>query len=155
MAGLRRLTGDDSAPQAGAAPVVLATAERPVVEVVADGAGMLLDTPQRPVVEVAPGDGPTVLHVVEPVGGSTTVLATPTYDPVAHRWLRFSESGGTVTWSTSPDGSTWTSRGTWAPSFAVTGVWAFLGAGGGGTSYFDNVNVVPSGDNTKFFLAAA
>ena len=67
MAGLRRLTGDDSAPQAGAAPVVLATAERPVVEVVADGAGMLLDTPQRPVVEVAPGDGPTVLHVVEPV----------------------------------------------------------------------------------------
>ena len=96
-----------------------------------------------------------LLYLQRVVGGSTTVLATPTYDPVAHRWLRFSESGGTVTWSTSPDGSTWTSRGTWTPSFAVTAMWAFLGSGGGGTSYFDNVNVVPTGDNTKFFLAAA
>jgi hypothetical protein len=35
---------------------------------------------------------------------------TLAYDPVAHRWLRISEAGGTLVWSTSPDGLTWTTR---------------------------------------------
>lgn len=39
--------------------------------------------------------------------------ATPTtlaYNPVAHRWVRFRESGGTFYWETSPDAKTWTVR---------------------------------------------
>ncbi|MFV0135496.1 hypothetical protein ACLGIH_20130 [Streptomyces sp. HMX87] len=39
--------------------------------------------------------------------------ASPTtipYDPVAHRWFRFREAGGTFYWETSPDASTWTVR---------------------------------------------
>ncbi|AZM47809.1 hypothetical protein DMB38_20255 [Streptomyces sp. WAC 06738] len=35
---------------------------------------------------------------------------TLTYDPVAHRWFRFRESGGTFYWETSPDAATWTVR---------------------------------------------
>ncbi|MEU0214546.1 hypothetical protein ABZ281_05250 [Streptomyces sp. NPDC006265] len=39
--------------------------------------------------------------------------ASPTtvpYDPVAHRWFRFREAGGTFYWETSPNASTWTVR---------------------------------------------
>ncbi|MFI8297288.1 hypothetical protein ACIGCZ_15245 [Streptomyces nigra] len=32
----------------------------------------------------------------------------PTYDPVAHAWLRLREDGGTLHWEASPDGLTWT-----------------------------------------------
>lgn len=35
-----------------------------------------------------------------------------TYDPVQHAWLRVSEAGGTLTWATSPNGLTWTTRRT-------------------------------------------
>jgi len=30
------------------------------------------------------------------------------YDSLSHKWLRLSEAGGTVTWSTSPDDTVWT-----------------------------------------------
>ena len=49
-----------------------------------------------------------------------TLDETPlTYDSTNHRWLKFSESGGTITWSTSPDGTTWTSRRTKTAGFSV------------------------------------
>ncbi|MFH9731873.1 hypothetical protein [Streptomyces sp. NPDC017260] len=32
------------------------------------------------------------------------------FDPIAHRWWRFRETGGTFYWETSPDAKTWTAR---------------------------------------------
>jgi hypothetical protein len=45
------------------------------------------------------------------------------YDPVAHLFLRLAEDGTNLTWSTSPDGTTWTTRRTlatpaWIPADA-------------------------------------
>lgn len=37
-----------------------------------------------------------------------------TYDSTAHRWWRIGESVNVITWSTSPDGTTWTERRTLA-----------------------------------------
>jgi hypothetical protein len=43
-----------------------------------------------------------------------------TYDPVAHLFLRLAEDGVNLTWATSPDGSTWTTRRTLAtPAWIV------------------------------------
>lgn len=36
----------------------------------------------------------------------------PSYDPVAHAWLRLREDGGSLYWETSPDGLSWTVRRT-------------------------------------------
>ncbi|MCL6733293.1 hypothetical protein [Streptomyces neyagawaensis] len=36
----------------------------------------------------------------------------PSYDPVAHAFLRLREDGGTLRWETSPDGTVWTVRRT-------------------------------------------
>lgn len=44
-----------------------------------------------------------------------------TYDAAAHAWVRIRESGGSVYWDTSPDGTTWTTRKTAAtPSWITT-----------------------------------
>ncbi|MER5350600.1 hypothetical protein ABT093_09740 [Kitasatospora sp. NPDC002551] len=42
-----------------------------------------------------------------------------TYSATAHAWLRLRETGGTLYWDTSPDGTTWTNRRT-----ATTPAWA-------------------------------
>jgi hypothetical protein len=62
--------------------------------------------------------GTDVVFEVDSVTGDLTAglrtgffdpgAVSATYDPTAHRWLRISESGGTLEWATSPDGSTWT-----------------------------------------------
>lgn len=55
------------------------------------------------------------------VDGGPASNVTASFDPVAHRWLQISESGGTTKWETSPDGLTWStlvSRTT--PSWATT-----------------------------------
>ncbi|MEU5908899.1 hypothetical protein ABZ780_31605, partial [Micromonospora sp. NPDC047467] len=45
-----------------------------------------------------------------------------TYDPVAHAWVRLAEAGGTLTWSTSPDGTAWMTRRTLAtPAWITSG----------------------------------
>jgi hypothetical protein len=41
------------------------------------------------------------------VAGATTQMAIA-YSATEHRWLRLRESGGTIYWDTSPDGSSWT-----------------------------------------------
>lgn len=51
-------------------------------------------------------------------GGSETDFAVFTYSPTADEWLRLRESGSTIYWETSPDGSSWTVRGT-APDSAT------------------------------------
>lgn len=84
-------------------------------------------------------------------GGTVTNVNFTTYDATNHRWLRISESGGSVFWHTSPDGRVWTQFGTvtTAASFASTAVYAYLNAGywgtepTPGTSIIDNFNLLP------------
>ncbi|WP_416476920.1 hypothetical protein [Streptomyces sp. LKA04] len=73
-----------------------------------------------------------------------------TYDSTAHAYVRISEAGGTVTWATSPDGSTWTTRRTLATPAWVTAATtvqvrleAHRDSGVADVAEFDNVNTVP------------
>lgn len=61
-----------------------------------------------------------LLRCKNDVGYSDPAVVELTYDPVAHAFLRLAESVGTVTWSTSPDGTTWTTRRTLATPAWVT-----------------------------------
>jgi hypothetical protein len=65
------------------------------------------------------------------IAGVQSTLASLTYDPVAHRWWRFTESIGNVVFQTSPDGVVWTTRATWTPTWDISGVFASVGAGTG------------------------
>jgi hypothetical protein len=72
------------------------------------------------------------------------------YDPTAHRWWRIRAQGQMVYWDTSPDGTTWTERGSGTrPDFDLDRVNVVLGAGVSGTSgspgtaAFDNYNRLP------------
>lgn len=83
-------------------------------------------------------------------GVGRTFPGSATYSGTDHRWMRLSESGGTVFWHTSPDRSTWTQLASQAPSFAITALTVVFGAGFGGsgeaapgTAVYDNVNVAP------------
>ncbi|MFJ1657149.1 hypothetical protein [Streptomyces anthocyanicus] len=73
-----------------------------------------------------------------------------TYDPVAHAYVRISETGGTLTWSTSPDGSTWTTRRTlatpaWVTASTTVELRLETHRNNGTVDYaeFDNLNTVP------------
>ncbi|HEX6750700.1 MAG TPA: vanadium-dependent haloperoxidase [Longimicrobium sp.] len=86
--------------------------------------------------------------------GTLTKLARVQYDPVAHRWLRLREQGGTVYWETSPDGAAWTVQAMQRPNpITLTAVYALFGAGtfagyaiaSPGVAVFDNFNVLDSG----------
>lgn len=78
--------------------------------------------------------------------GATTL----TYDPVAHRWLRISEAGGTLVWSTSPDGLTWTvRRSTTSPAWVSDTdleiqLITHRDSGIADFAEFDNFNITPS-----------
>lgn len=93
--------------------------------------------------------------------GATTLA----YDPVAHRWLRIGEAGGTLVWSTSADGLTWTTRRTTAAPAWVSDadleiqLITHRDSGTPDFAEFDNFNVIPStaafGDLTDDFDAPA
>lgn len=75
--------------------------------------------------------------------GETSV----TYDPAAHAWVMISEAGGTVTWATSPDSTTWMNQKTQALSM-TDGSLRFIVYGGrdstltlAGLARLDNVNI--------------
>jgi hypothetical protein len=89
------------------------------------------------------------LHFFSVVAGNFTDVGTAVpYDPVAHRWWRFSQPGLQVLWQTSPDGVTWTTRAAWTPTFDTSGVYVSLGTGNWnnlpgtlGAAVFDSFNV--------------
>lgn len=62
-------------------------------------------------------------------------------------WLRIRGSGGTLYADTSSNGTTWTNRFSWQPTFDISAVSLYIGSGGdvGGSKYvFDNLNVPPA-----------
>lgn len=61
------------------------------------------------------------LYAFKTVAGTQTQITAAAYNATNHKWFRVSESGGTLTWATSPDGITWTTFGTPAANpFAIT-----------------------------------
>jgi hypothetical protein len=84
----------------------------------------------------------------------TTTLA---YSATNHAWWRIRESGGTIFWDTSSDGTNWTNFTSIANPFPVTNLYVVLYSGYFGTetaadTFFDNVNVAPL--STKPIVAA-
>jgi hypothetical protein len=68
----------------------------------------------------ADASGAQVLTMRQQVGAPSDV--TIPYDPAAHRWWRMTETSGTITWATSPDSSTWTTRRTAAAGITTSAV---------------------------------
>ena len=72
------------------------------------------------------------------------------YDAAAMRWWRIQEANNSITFETSPDGTTWTVRRTVAKSFDLTQLKVVLQAGtwqnvaAPGAAVFDNLNVAPA-----------
>jgi hypothetical protein len=90
--------------------------------------------------------GTRTIYFREAIDGATNDT-TLTYDPVAHRYWRIRESGGTVFWDTSADGATWTNQRNKTPgAIDLTAVQLQLAGQtfgtltAGGTAVFDNVN---------------
>lgn len=61
-----------------------------------------------------------VLAAMSQVGFSDATPTNLAYSAIDHAWVRVRESGGTVSWETSPDGATWTTRRTLATPAWVT-----------------------------------
>jgi hypothetical protein len=76
-----------------------------------------------------------------------------TYDPVAHLWVRLRETSGTLSWDTSPDGTTWTNRRTLAtPAWVSTetdtqilDLFAYRDTGTTDYAEYDQVNTLDNG----------
>lgn len=77
------------------------------------------------------------------VAGSQTTPHVGAYDPVAHRWWRLAAPDGVVRWETSPDGVTWTQRGTtWTPPWAMSDLTVLIGTGQtGADAIFGDVRI--------------
>ena len=104
------------------------------------------------------GDGDRLIFGVEGtdifaqhrVGGSTTTDAFTAYSSTTHRWVRIAESGGTVTYATSSDGSSWSTFATWSHSgITITAIFPIIFTGywgtepSPGTAIVDNFNIPP------------
>ena len=80
------------------------------------------------------------------VAGVLSDVRVVPYDPVAHRWLRLRERGGTLFYETSPDDHAWTELAAISAPFALAAVKVDVAAGAyqpvasPGVAVFDNVN---------------
>ena len=61
--------------------------------------------------------------------GSYATTTLPAYNPHAHRWWKFTESGGSFTLAASPDGLTWTTLATLAYTWSATAVQVYFQTG--------------------------
>jgi hypothetical protein len=101
-------------------------------------------------------DAATTLRARRWVNNVATEIASAAYSATSHRWWRITESAGTVSWQTSPDGTTWApftsaSTATLASlGVDLTSIRPQVGAGtwqaetSPGTAAFDNVNTLPA-----------
>lgn len=85
------------------------------------------------------------------VDGSNNDIENGTdYDPDVHKWVRIRESGGTIFWDYSTDGTTWTNYASASNPFDVTSLnmqfaaSSFSSGASSGTHTFDNLNLPPT-----------
>lgn len=84
---------------------------------------------------------------------STTTL--PAYDPHAHRWWRFRETGGQFAFDTAPDGLNWTTLVTAAYSWSAASVSVYFQTGANGTEAAGNVAALQNVNTRSGGLANA
>lgn len=112
------------------------------------GAYFKAETADDDAVEISQWGG-TLSFVYWLNGSMKNVVASVTWDPVAHRWWRIREAGGTIYWDTSPDGMAWMNRASETVPFAVTAPHIVIGAGTNspystpGQVRYDNYNRAP------------
>ena len=87
------------------------------------------------------------LYFREKVGGTPNQTSIP-YNATTHRWWRMRESGGSIFWDTSPDGTNWVNQRSKVAGISVTSMLVLFSAGYYGTesastAFFDNLNVPP------------
>lgn len=86
------------------------------------------------------------LMATQYIGGTTAVLGTTPYDPVAQRWWAFREAAGTLSFETSADGIAFTAFHSMpAPAFVSQSVFileagSFESVMNAGAGHFDNLN---------------
>jgi hypothetical protein len=84
------------------------------------------------------------------INGTYTTPATTPYDPVAHRWWRIRESGGTIYYEYSSNANGWSVLASVAAPFAVTNMMVLMFVGSESvntstdTAVYDNFNVLPA-----------
>ena len=84
------------------------------------------------------------------LAGTNTDVSTVLYDSTQHAWWKISESGGTISWETAPDGKAWTMQAQHTPlPFAITaldveiGSETYLAQASPGVSHFAACNLPP------------
>lgn len=81
--------------------------------------------------------------------GTNGTIATLTYNATTHKWWKLTEASGVVTWWTSSDGLSWTSRGTYTHGMTITAMkvliagTCFASQSSPGTFQFSQFNVDP------------
>lgn len=91
----------------------------------------------------------TQLQCGQIIANNYTTSCSIPYDPVAHRFVRLRGAGGMIAWETSPDATTWTTRGQIASPIALDRVLLSVGAGTNGapamasSATFGTFNVLP------------
>lgn len=91
-----------------------------------------------------------MLRLFERVGGDTPMSVSLSYNQAQHRWWKIRESAGTLSWETSPNGSSWTSHATRPTDFdcgtayvtIAAGVWDTW-TGGPIEAHFDHLDPAP------------
>lgn len=87
------------------------------------------------------------LHAATVIAGVVTDRYTATWSASTYKYLRIRESGGSVFWDSSTNGTSWTQRATLANPFAVTVLEVAIGASCGniaapGSFRLDDVNLI-------------
>lgn len=91
-----------------------------------------------------------VIHVEKTVSGSGSTPYQIAYNSTNHAYVRISESGGTISFDSSADGTNWTNCTTFANPFAITAltvqfvVGQWVSKATGPTFALDDINIVPS-----------
>jgi hypothetical protein len=82
------------------------------------------------------------------IGGTATTIWQDFLDTSNHRWLRVRHDGTNVIWETGSNGTAWTQRGTWAPTFNIDRVRIRFNYSGERTpsasTQIDNINLPPT-----------
>lgn len=80
------------------------------------------------------------------VAGVITSVASTAYNGTTHAWWKIRESGGTIYWEVSTDGTTWNSFASYAHSMNIGAMYVHIGAAcykaetNPGNFFFDNFN---------------
>jgi hypothetical protein len=88
------------------------------------------------------------------IAGSRTTATSFAYNSTTHKFWRMNESGGTVFWDTSSDGSSWTNQGSVANPITLTALQVYIAGScfqneiSPGTYTWNDFNTIPAGGVT-------